>query len=516
MRCAHCGVHLPRAEARSAGGRHYCSEEHCAAGPRDAPDAERAAFLGRAALRGPFGRRTARRSRSGSRCATSTSTASRSRRCSSASPRLRRRAEPRRARPALLPRWSCVGYLVLAAAAFHVVRSSVRDRFNLQLSAHVCTDIVAIVLLMYASGGIRSGPRRHAADLDRRRASLVAPRPRCFSCTRRSRRSRCCWSRATGCSRCDRRRRTSCQPALLSIGYFATARVTGWLAQRVISQRAPGARARPRARQPAARQPAASSQDMQDGVLVLDRERPRAQHNPQAQRLLGAGARELRGDRGVLRSELARALGATGARATRRARSRCSTCPRPRHGVRARLVDAGVAEDSFAVVFVEDITRSREQAQQLKLAALGRLTANIAHEIRNPLSAISHAAELLREEEPRRRPRAADAHHPRQHAAARPDGGGRAAAQPARPRAAASAIRLDACAAGRSSTSSAPTSSVARGGFVARVGARWRCVEFDREHLHQVLWNLLRNAWRHAREGAGSVRLALQRLRRSS
>ena len=42
--------------------------------------------------------------------------------------------------------------------------------------------------------------------------------------------------------------------------------------------------------------------------------------------------------------------------------------------------------------------RIQQQAQQMKLAALGRLTANIAHEIRNPLSAISHAAELLREE----------------------------------------------------------------------------------------------------------------------
>ena len=33
-------------------------------------------------------------------------------------------------------------------------------------------------------------------------------------------------------------------------------------------------------------------------------------------------------------------------------------------------------------------------------------------------------------------------------------------------------------------------------------------MEFDREHLRQVLWNLLRNAVRHARAGPGSVRLA--------
>jgi uncharacterized protein len=34
VRCAHCGVHLPRAEARSAGGREYCSDEHAQLGPR--------------------------------------------------------------------------------------------------------------------------------------------------------------------------------------------------------------------------------------------------------------------------------------------------------------------------------------------------------------------------------------------------------------------------------------------------------------------------------------------------
>lgn len=33
--CAHCGVNLPRTEARSAGGRHYCSEEHWRLGPRE-------------------------------------------------------------------------------------------------------------------------------------------------------------------------------------------------------------------------------------------------------------------------------------------------------------------------------------------------------------------------------------------------------------------------------------------------------------------------------------------------
>jgi len=51
-----------------------------------------------------------------------------------------------------------------------------------------------------------------------------------------------------------------------------------------------------------------------------------------------------------------------------------------------------------AVVFIQDWSQIQSAAQQSKLAALGRLTANIAHEIRNPLSAISHATQLLQEE----------------------------------------------------------------------------------------------------------------------
>jgi two-component system sensor histidine kinase PilS (NtrC family) len=56
-------------------------------------------------------------------------------------------------------------------------------------------------------------------------------------------------------------------------------------------------------------------------------------------------------------------------------------------------------EHKHTLIFLDDISEIAQQAQQLKLASLGRLTAGIAHEIRNPLGAISHAAQLLQESE---------------------------------------------------------------------------------------------------------------------
>lgn len=51
----------------------------------------------------------------------------------------------------------------------------------------------------------------------------------------------------------------------------------------------------------------------------------------------------------------------------------------------------------FYLLKIEDSSRVAQEAQQVKLASLGRLTASIAHEIRNPLSAMRQAAQLLKE-----------------------------------------------------------------------------------------------------------------------
>jgi len=50
-----------------------------------------------------------------------------------------------------------------------------------------------------------------------------------------------------------------------------------------------------------------------------------------------------------------------------------------------------------ALIFLEDASLMNARVQQSKLASLGRLSASIAHEIRNPVGAMSHAAQLLGE-----------------------------------------------------------------------------------------------------------------------
>ncbi len=65
--------------------------------------------------------------------------------------------------------------------------------------------------------------------------------------------------------------------------------------------------------------------------------------------------------------------------------------------IRPHFVALSDSGSGPVLVFLEDTSLVAERAQQSKLAALGRLSASIAHEIRNPVGAMSHAGQLLRE-----------------------------------------------------------------------------------------------------------------------
>lgn len=65
--------------------------------------------------------------------------------------------------------------------------------------------------------------------------------------------------------------------------------------------------------------------------------------------------------------------------------------------LRSQFARLGRGGSGGTLIVLEDVSQLTEQAQRMKLASLGRLTAGIAHEIRNPLGAISHAAQLLEE-----------------------------------------------------------------------------------------------------------------------
>ncbi|MCX7161061.1 MAG: PAS domain-containing protein [Proteobacteria bacterium] len=189
--------------------------------------------------------------------------------------------------------YACGAYL-LVACVFQAAMFLLRERFNLQLSLHVCADILAITVLMYASGGIKSGLGVMLL-ISLTGAALVAPRRLTYLYAALAAIA-ALLEQGYWVLVFDWPTSNFLQPGLLSIGYFATAGITSQLAQRVVANETL-ARQRGRALQSQQRVNQLVLADMQDGVLVLDQSGRVAQANPQVARLLGVERLHPRGNR---------------------------------------------------------------------------------------------------------------------------------------------------------------------------------------------------------------------------
>ncbi|MEO8103640.1 MAG: HAMP domain-containing sensor histidine kinase [Betaproteobacteria bacterium] len=248
--------------------------------------------------------------------------------------------------------------------------------------------------------------------------------------------------------------------------------------------------------------------DMQDGFVVVDEKGLIRQHNPQSEALIGglkfAGSRTL----AEASPHLAILL-----EEWRRDPERIFSMMRDQKtqkDYQVRFVAIGKTRPAPTVVFIEDASRIRAQAQQMKLVALGRLTASIAHEIRNPLSSINHAAELLQEDSEQSARRAEDTRlltiiRDNAHRLDRMveevlylNRRDRAHPEPLDARTYLERFVQDFCA-----NEKLPANAID-----LTIHTRTRPV-FDRSHLDQVLWNLARNARHHGSGRPGSTRISL-------
>jgi len=173
-----------------------------------------------------------------------------------------------------------------------------------------------------------------------------------------------------------------------------------------------------------------------------------------------------------------------------------------------RFLSTSNQREKGAVIFVEDWSQVQTQAHQVKLAALGRLTANIAHEIRNPLSAISHANQLLQEDNTD--PTTLRMLEIISDNVQRLDQIIKDVLElNRRDRTNQESIQLNHfitdfyhqfCAVEKIDSSH----------FVLNLPKNDSYIFFDRRHINQILWNLCKNGWRHSQKNQGSLRLSIK------
>jgi two-component system sensor histidine kinase PilS (NtrC family) len=168
------------------------------------------------------------------------------------------------------------------------------------------------------------------------------------------------------------------------------------------------------------------------------------------------------------------------------------------------------AQHLGAVIFIQDWSQLQSKAQQAKLAALGRLTAHIAHEVRNPLSAISHANQLLQEEDQNSsNTRILQIIEDNIH---RIDKIIKDVLElNRRDRTHQEPIELNKFIADFHSQFCA-IEKIATTHFTLTPLPASQMVLFDQRHLMQILWNLCKNGWEHSQKNTNSLNLELKNV----
>jgi two-component system sensor histidine kinase PilS (NtrC family) len=170
------------------------------------------------------------------------------------------------------------------------------------------------------------------------------------------------------------------------------------------------------------------------------------------------------------------------------------------------------ANEELCVLFLEDVRTVVARTRQEKLAAMGRVSAGIAHEIRNPLAAIAQANALLREDltaPGQQRLSTMVADNVERLKRIVDDVLEVAAGAAATPREIDAAAEVAAIAHDWATTAGLTPGADAR--LAVSLDAGPLPVRFDPDHLRRVLVNLLDNARRHACAEPGAIVLRLAR-----
>lgn len=376
-----------------------------------------------------------------------------------------------------------------------------RFGFGRTAALQVVIDILALSVIMWVSGGYRSGMPTLMMVMLAGAGLIVEGRMVLFSAAVATLAVLIenTWRHAGGGQSVD-----FLQVGIFCAGFFAIAAVARLLALRAQTNAALAAeRGLALAKQQAVSEHIL--RDMPDGVIVVDARGRIVDANAQAVRMLGMAHASADSMEGLALTDLDAAF-APMLEAGVADEGRLLRVGPAGHLLRCRVVpgDAGSAAAGDTLLYLTDYDDIQRQLQQIKLAALGRLTASMAHEIRNPLSAVTQAAELLRDEK-RTEMQARLARIINDNA-----------------RRIERMIR-DVLALGR--REQAMPEALALAGFVREVieSRTFRdpdeaglyavdidpalTLAIDRAHLHQILDNLLANAVRYCSRAPGAVRL---------